>query len=314
MNHKKFNYSHGIMFHHFHSQEHYKSQGSISAQDFQDCLDWLSTNYNLLSAEIYVEKHKSNSLNSQDICLTFDDSLKSQFDIAVPLLNKRNLKAFFFVYSAPLLGEVNYLEIFRYYRSVKYKKIDDFYSVFFDRAKKLLQDIYNDAYIKFNSSDHLKHFGFYTDNDRWFRYLRNYILKDELYQNLMLQLMKKDNISLSSCRELLWMTETETKSLHENGHLIGLHSFNHPTMMETLSFNEQQKEYTENFNHLSSIIKTSPISMSHPCGKYNDDTSRILSDLKINIGFRSDMKLIQNKNLYELPRQDHTNIMKFMRS
>ena len=51
------------------------------------------------------------------------------------------------------------------------------------------------------------------------------------------------------------------------------------------------------------------MSMSHPSGDYNEDTLKILSDLNIKIGFRSNLKVpFINSNL-EIPREDHSNIM-----
>ncbi len=306
-------FSHGIMYHHFHSKNHYKSQGSICKDDFEASLNWLASNYSLLSADIYQRKYRAGTLNPNDICLTFDDSLKSQFDIALPVMKARNIKAFFFVYSGPLLGEPNFLEVFRYYRSTQYKSIGDFYVVFFEQAKVSLGKLYNLEFQKFEDCNHLKDFDFYTNEDRWFRYLRDHSLADKLYKEIMLTLMKKDSFSPASCCKHLWMSEEDLKELHKQGHLIGLHSFSHPTMMETLSRAEQQLEYDKNFQHLSATLKSAPESMSHPCGKYNAHTSKILEDLNILIGFRSDMLTIKDASIYEVPRQDHANIMRFIK-
>ena len=99
-------------------------------------------------------------------------------------------------------------------------------------------------------------------------------------------------------------------------HQIGLHSHNHPTMINKLSFNQQNIEYKKNLKFLNNILGNATIkSMSHPCGRYNQNTFKVLTKLNIDIGFISLMR----KNLYEknykflIPRQDHSNILKIMK-
>ena len=83
------------MFHHFHGQQHPISQGSLDSDHFEAKLQFLTQNFNLLSPTEFTEKITNNEIEIRDICLTFDDALKSQFDIAFPILQKLKLKAFF---------------------------------------------------------------------------------------------------------------------------------------------------------------------------------------------------------------------------
>ena len=56
--------------------------------------------------------------------------------------------------------------------------------------------------------------------------------------------------------------------------------------------------------------------MSHPCGSYNINTIKILKKMKIDIGFRSDLKRqksIKNYKL-EIPRMDHSIITNSMKN
>ena len=92
------------MFHHFHDKNHVKGQGSISNLEFKSIIDFYCNNFNLLSAEIFLDKFILGKLNKDDICITFDDNLKCQYDIALPVLNDLKIKAFWFIYSSPLDG------------------------------------------------------------------------------------------------------------------------------------------------------------------------------------------------------------------
>ena len=89
---------HGVMFHRFHDdQMKYIGQGSLSGDNFEDIINYIGTE-RILSPNEWQDKLKTNTLNNSDICLTFDDGLKSQILIALPILKKYNLKAFFYTF------------------------------------------------------------------------------------------------------------------------------------------------------------------------------------------------------------------------
>ena len=76
----------------------------------------------------------------------------------------------------------------------------------------------------------------------------------------------------------------DLKKVETLGHLIGLHSHNHPTMLENLSYKEQRNEYETNLSSLSKILNKSKNSikcMVHPSGSYNNFTLKILKEIGI---------------------------------
>jgi len=307
---KNNNYSHSIMFHHFHDERHPVGQGSISGGQFEEIISWLAKRYNLISADHYMSKLKSNTLNELDICLSFDDALLCQTEIAVPILNKFDLKAFFFVYSSPLVGNPDPLEIYRYFRNVKFSNIDDFYKEFFELAESKFVDEMSVCKKLFDSKEYLINFPFYTVNDKLFRYARDQILGVNKYNYLMNELIHLHNFNTDEISLKLWMKSSDIKNLNNSGHIIGLHSYSHPTMIHKLSKKEQEYEYGMNFEHLESILGNRPVAMSHPCGNYNDDTLLILKKLGIQIGFRSNNSVRDIRSNFEVPRDDHSNILK----
>ena len=58
-------------------------------------IDWLSKRYSILSASQYRENYLDGTLENTDICLSFDDALKCQYEIAAPLMEKLGIEAFF---------------------------------------------------------------------------------------------------------------------------------------------------------------------------------------------------------------------------
>ena len=119
------------MFHHFHDlKKHKKSQGSIDKNNFYKIIKYIGKN-NILGADDFYYKFKKKKLSSNNVCLTFDDGIKSQYDIAVPILEDLKIKSFFFVYTSMFEGKPSLLEVYRYFRSNYFKNFNEFYKTFF---------------------------------------------------------------------------------------------------------------------------------------------------------------------------------------
>lgn len=301
------------MFHHFHDNNEYPNLiggGSISAIDFHKIIDFIDENYNLLSPDEYTRKVLNNNLKESDVCLTFDDSLKSQFKIIFPELEKRNLKAFFFVYSAVFSKNPPLLEFFRDFKLSSFKSLDDYYELFF----KIIQLNFTNEYkffLKYYKTEYLSNYPFYSSNDKKYRFLRDVVLKDKYFE-VILNIMKEKNYSIDSKKDYLFMSIEDIKILHKSGHSIGLHTHNHPTRLEDLSYEKQLDEYNLNYEYLNSLLQDKVTSMSHPCGSYNKDTLNILKKLGIKVGFRDSLFPSYIKSSLEIPREDHSNIMKLI--
>jgi peptidoglycan/xylan/chitin deacetylase (PgdA/CDA1 family) len=303
-------FTHSVMFHHFYDDEkHPQGQGAISSSDFTKAIKYLDEHYCLISASDYLTHFLGNTLQDNHICLSFDDALKCQIDIALPILEKNNLNAFFFIYTSPLTGAPDFLEVYRHFRTVNYQNIDAFYDDFFLIFEAKHKILFNKSKEKFNHKEYLADFPFYSFNDKYFRYIRDNILSKSQYHHLMLDLFKKYAFNYSESISTLWMSEEEIKGISDQGHVIGLHSHNHPTQMHKLSKEDQLDEYQTNYNHLHKIINKDILSMSHPCGNYNNDTLSLLRDMGVKIGFRSNLGVKEIYSPFEIPREDHANIM-----
>ena len=299
------------MFHHFHNEKHLPSQGSLNSSDFSQMLDWLSGRFNLIGAREYLEKFESAKLSENDICLSFDDALLCQYDIAIPILKERGIDAFFFVYSSVFTGKPDNLEVFRYFRTNNFSAIEDFYYQFFELVEFELKDYLDQHRQVYSSLNYLSAFPFYTEGDKWFRYLRDQVLGVQKYEQLMIQLMAAKEFKPNDVIDDLWMSEDHLKDIANQGHLVGLHSHSHPTQMSKLNYEEQYIEYKKNLDHLNSIVGD-VVCMSHPCGDYNEDTLTVLDEMGIRIGFRSSLSETTIKGRFEIPRDDHANIYKAM--
>ncbi len=307
--------AHGIMYHHFHdNQKHIVGQGSISAETFNDMLDFYGKDHNIIGAGEFLQKSEAGTLSPADVCLTFDDGLLCQYDVAYPVMKDRGLTAFWFIYTSPLDGVIEKIELYRHFRFSKFSDIEDFYSAFFNIVAA------NDpeamaAIHSFDPDQYLKEFPFYTPNDKRFRYMRDRVLGVSKYNMTMDKMLETYQYDIEKNSQILWLNADHIKNLRRQGHIIGLHSYSHPTVMSDKSYLEQSREYTTNKRQLESVLNEKITAVSYPCNSYNSDTLKCMRELGIRIGFRANMVDVQLEDIrYEYPRQDHANIMKAMES
>jgi peptidoglycan/xylan/chitin deacetylase (PgdA/CDA1 family) len=304
--------AHGIMFHHFHGQGHHPSQGSIDTQKLADMIDFLGGHSNIIDANLWLEKAVAGRLEPNDLCLTFDDALLCQKEIAVPVLKDLGHTAFFFVYSSVFEGEMERLEIYRTFRSTYFDNVEDFYGQFFAIIEKSAFGSKCAAALNnFSASTYLPHSPFYTDDDRKFRFLRDDVLGADDYNVLMDQMIKASPTSLEELSRGIWMKDEDLVALAAAGNVVGLHSYTHPTVLSSLSAERQDFEYTKNINHLERVLGDLPSTVSHPCNSYDTGTLGLLNGLGIQLGFRATMSEPGKKGL-EYPREDHANIVRMM--
>ena len=187
--------------------------------------------------------------------------------------------------------------------------MEDFYEHFFEFASRTFPNEYASGLTDFDPDAYLVNFPFYSRTDRIFRYLRDDVLGPERYHAVMSALIISFDFDVPAIVSNLWMTNEHLRTMRDEGHVIGLHSYSHPTRLAALSTEGQREEYRKNFDHLVKLLGEAPVCMSHPCNSYSLDTLSILEEAGIRLGFRSNMQHIANRSPFEFPREDHANII-----
>ena len=301
------------MFHHFHGGNHAVGQGSISASDLDQMISWLKKDFEILNIEEFYVKALEGSLNTNQTCLTFDDSLLCQYEIALPVIESHGFTALFNVYSSAFSGRPDPLEVYRYFRSVFYQSFDEFFDDFFLLTREKFSSEYVDGTARFLREGGIYDaFPFYTRNDKVFRFFRDKVLGPLKYNLIMNELMKQRHFDASDVPAKVFMNVSQLEKLHLGGHSLGLHSDTHPTQMHSLPKNLQFAEYAINHDFLKGITGMEAKMVAHPCGDYNETTLEVLQELEVKVGFRSSMGIPYVKSLLEIPREDHSNIFKKM--
>ena len=304
--------AHGLMFHHFHSEDHSPRPGSISGTDLASMIDFLLDRWEILTPTEFATRAESGLLTKKEIVLTFDDALKSQVDVAVPVLSSRGLVGIFSVYSSVLDGRPDPLEIFATFRQEMFASFDEYWESFLELVSDLMPESLAVLGREY-PDNHLANFPFYSLSERRFRFLRDDVLGPERYQELMWEHVRQhplfDVVAASSA---LWMDKESLVRLARDGHSIGLHSDTHPTRMDLLPQKQQEEEYFTNFRWIKNNLSVTPTTVAHPCGAYSQETLRILSDMGVTLGFRSSLTPGPYGTNLEIPREDHANVYREM--
>ena len=299
----------GVMFHHFHSQDHGERPGSISAEEFEDLIDYLRENFSILNPEDFLDRLEKGKLENSDIVLSFDDSLLSQFDIALPVLEHFSIKGIFNIYSSVFTGSPDPLELFALFRATEFEEFDSFWLRFLEVSALVTPG----ARIKLDENfpeEWLQDFPFYSRNERRFRFMRDRILSREEYHKLMFELIKNtQSFNQELVVKHVWMDEDHIRKIVLNGHTVGLHSHTHPTQIGELPKSEQEAEYTVNKKWIEEHLGLVPEWVAHPCGNYSEITLDILGKLGIRAGFRSSLTSRHFGSPLEIPREDHSNLI-----
>jgi peptidoglycan/xylan/chitin deacetylase (PgdA/CDA1 family) len=263
------------MFHHFHGGAFKGGEGSLSIEQLKTVLDQFDGR--ILDAQEWTARRKKRTLEPHHVCLTFDDALLCQYELAMPVLRERNLTAFWFVYSTALDGSAYGFEIARHFRINAFDNFSEFFKAFKDEARGQI----GDALKNFTPSSYLREAPFYSDDERTYRYLRDLVLD---VTPILQRMMQRRGFVPKEHAARLWITRDHLKALAGENHIIGAHSHSHPMMIAKLPIEQQYSEYLKNITDISAVVPR-PESMAHPCNSYSSDTLKILSQAAIEEGF-----------------------------
>lgn len=300
-------FPHGIMFHHFHKNKK-TYQGSISANDLEKIILFIGKK-NILNADEWLNEYLVKGNKLRKVCFSFDDCLISQFKIALPILKKYKITAFWYPYTSIFFGKKADLEIYRFFRLNYFDSVNNFYKFFNSYLKKneinKVSKISDKKIMKMQ-----KLYPFYSKQDLIFRMTRDEILGEKKYKIIMDKMLKKSKIYKKKLIDELFISKDQLKIINKE-HIIGLHSHSHPTEISKMSQAKQLQEYKKNIFYLNKLININQLTMSHPCSAYNIKTLNILKKLKILIGFKANIKKDKKKYSHlEIPRIDHAILFK----
>ena len=294
----------GLMVHGIHKNNQKPlSQGSISSKNFEKII--IKLKKRIINADDWIDKVKKKKLGKNDLCITLDDNLRSQVKYGIPILKKHNIKAFFFMYTSVYVKKNYEFEVFRYFYNSRYPSFESFFN---DFLNFLMNTNYKNKINKINKNillNYLSRYKFYSNADKYFRYLRDELFSPSEFKKLCNQFMKKKEFNYKSSKifQKIWITKKEIKKISDYGHHVGLHSYEHNKNIYKMKYIDQMHQYKKNYDDIKKITGISPESASYPFNSHNKDSKLILKKLNINHVFLARYKILV-KNNFEINRLD----------
>lgn len=279
----------GVMFHRFCAAEETSSQGSLTSSKLEMFLDSLD-DFHLLNPDEWIHKLMNGQLTARHRCLTFDDAFKSQFQIALPVLESRGLKAFWFIPSQVVAesGKDSY-QVFGF-ALAQSSSPDSMMISFCEHAEISLHEEFFNA-IELKIPEFAARYPVHSQIDCRYRLIRNSI-SQELFDSISSKVLSEFGLSEATLRTQIWMTTSQISELNDLGHEIGLHSHTHPLNIAAMSQAAQLREFQLNAEFIYGVTQSWPTTVAYPLGNYSQITVKVLQSMGVVCGFRSDCTAI----------------------
>ena len=266
----------------------FKKLNFLKKNEFEFQINFLFKNYNILSPKDVHERYSLQKKFSKNDCfLTFDDGYKDHLEVVMPILNKFNIKAFFFPPVISTLA-IDVLDVNKIHHILAIQ--EDVNKLFLE-----IENIYNSFEInKFNKNfnDLSKKIDYSSGNryDQGKKAIIKRLLQRDLPEKIRMEICNilfKKYVSkdIKSFAKDLYMSLDDIKKIKNYGHEVGLHGYNH-SWYSSLSY---KKQY-EDINLALKFWKDNAIindkwSICYPYGDFNRDTIKIVKSLNCNLGF-----------------------------
>jgi peptidoglycan/xylan/chitin deacetylase (PgdA/CDA1 family) len=303
---------HGLMFHRFAPPAAgIEWQGALTPAQFEAILLQQGID-RILSPDEWIARLEADALEPGHLCVTFDDGLRCQMDEALPVLERYGLRAFWFVYSCVFDGHPVRSEIYSYVAG-RCGGMEPLMAEFFERCPPSMIAHLETSEYRDYAAALARVAPFYSTRDVEYRFLRNRVESSDTFEGVMDDLIRGHGYDVADVSGVLWLDENDVRRLSDAGHAIGLHSYNHPYDVASLTRAEQYAQYARNHEQIGAATGKAPVSMSHPLNSYNADSLGVLRELGIRCGFRATMSppagRPPNPDPLALPREDSTNLL-----
>ncbi len=280
----------------------------ISVEDFEAQLSLLIKNGTPLSEkDIRLAALSGNYPNDECFYLTFDDGFKQHFNNVYPILKDYGLQASFFVPTMAL--ESKKTPIVEKQRLLQYNLFIN-YEEFLGIFCKLIRSVYKSKDKSFlypnfenisNSQNYLKEYTFYSNEERYFRMIRNEYLTTKEFESIINNMFSKFYSNDKQFIDEYYMSISDLKKMNSNGMLIGGHSYSHP-FLNKMPFEEIKKEVDKSMIFLRNKVDSEINSFAYPFGAFNDNVVECMKQSEIDYAF--DTRTEGESSRYNIRRND----------
>jgi peptidoglycan/xylan/chitin deacetylase (PgdA/CDA1 family) len=245
---------------------------------FEQQLDWLSRHRRIVALDEYLKIRKLGQSTRKLVALTFDDGVRTTFDRAYPLLQKRAMPATFFIATSHL--KTGRLLWFSYLNALCFEGV---YGAIEVEGIRLELSSEEDRIRTRHSLGRMAR----TSRDpRAF--------SDELAAAYPLPRSILAEYEGMSAAQLSLFGQSELLE-------AGAHTVNHP-FMDQLSEDEQKREIVDSKQELMKLTGTCVRYFAYPSGDYNCVTVRLLEAAGFEAAFATHQKRLSIHDRFEMVR------------
>ncbi|WP_439883488.1 polysaccharide deacetylase family protein [Pontibacter sp. MBLB2868] len=305
-----------LMYHRIAEPEADIWEVAVSPQNFEQQLQVLNQHYKVVSINDLYDAIRSGHLNNKNcVAITFDDGYADNYENAMPLLQKYNLPATFFISTANTdkdeafwWDELEHILLFS-------DTLPPSFSITLN-GTSINFDLGSEATLDQNQKQKNKHWKACTDTPPTLRCA----LYLELWRKLKPLEVAEQNFHLQKIRN--WansstLTNSKNKSM-SSGQLqdlaknslftMGAHTVSHPALgLHDIAY--QSLELKDNKRHLETLTGNKIRFLAYPYGNYNHDTVIATKNEGFEAAFTTEEKVVTSRSdFYRLGRFQVKNV------
>lgn len=277
----------GVNFHYIGDEDRYENGiYPISLERFSGQLDILAENFQFISQKDLLDAiEEKKELPEMSCLVTFDDGLKCQFEKALPILQKKNIPAVFFVCSLPYLEKkACFIHKIHWLRAHLSPEI--FRELVEEKVKEILGKDMGFYLTKDNIEKASARYRYDSSKEAGLKFILNMILNISEKEKIIDSIFSSQISDERDFAEKIYLSENQIKELHDLG-FLGMHTYDHRPLSR-LKDDELKKNLAGNKNHLESLVNGKIFSVSYPHGskiEVSDKAVEICRELGLKLGF-----------------------------
>jgi peptidoglycan/xylan/chitin deacetylase (PgdA/CDA1 family) len=253
---------------------------------FDKCIHHISKNYEVVLLEDFVLNDEAFSANRRYASIVFDDGYKDNIEYALPVLEKYNVKASFYVVTDCI------------------EKNIPTWTYILDHAFQYTSK--NEIDLSYNFLPQYLRVNKLSDQQSRIEYVRK--LKPKLKT-----LAHKDRLKVIEFVQnafndvefpLLMMGWNDLQQLKNAGHYVGSHTISHCMLGTMTNVEEIKEELMGSGKIIEKQLGYFPATISYPVGSYNSVTIKLAREAgyKMGLAVKQEVYFQGQHNIFEIPR------------
>jgi len=257
----------------------------LTAAEFMRHVHWLSDNFELVNLNDVLSMSRNREMPSRSCLITFDDGLKCQHDVIMPLMKEYGFEAAFFVSASPLVDRVA-TDIHRF-QHLRNKIPSD---ILIDTVWKILNDIDYVVCREVDEDMAVLHYRYSSPAVAQIKFLINYVLPRNIRHTVVDMLFDELKISDDLFCKDWYLSIEDMIEMDKEFQCIGSHAWTHDSL-GTLSTEEASNELGKSKRFLEEELGRSIHALSYPLGN-----SKAVTKREIELAKKEDYRLAFTMN------------------